>query len=49
MPNGFAKYISVSVGRNHRVPTKLWKIVENLENHNKSSMHGKIMEFEEKE
>ena len=27
---------------------ELWKSLKNLENHEKSSMHGKIMEFEKK-
>ena len=48
MPNGFAKVISGSVGPNHRVPT-ISGNHEKLENHKKSSMHGKILEFEKSE
>ena len=35
----------VAAGHNPGFPQTL-EIMENLENHEKSSMHGKIMEFE---
>ena len=40
--------MQLSKGGIYRVPKAL-EIMENLENHKKSSMHGKIMEFEKTE